>query len=63
MIAPQALESLPDLLTIAEAAEYLRLSKNGVYALARDGELPSVRLGRRVVIPKRSIERLIEEAR
>jgi excisionase family DNA binding protein len=36
------------ILTIEEAASYLRLSRAKVYQLAAAGELPSIRVGRSV---------------
>lgn len=38
------------LLTIQEAAQYLRLSRAKVYGMAATGELPAVRMGRSVRI-------------
>jgi excisionase family DNA binding protein len=54
------LDSLPDLLTVHESAQYLRVSRNGLYKLIADGVVPSVRLGRRLVVPKAAIAALIE---
>lgn len=38
---------LPRLLTVDETAEYLRVDRSTVYRLEREGELHSVRVGRR----------------
>ena len=38
---------LPRLLTVDETAEYLRVDRSTVYRLEREGELRSVRVGRR----------------
>jgi excisionase family DNA binding protein len=38
----------PALLTIEEAARYLRLSRAKVYSMAARGELPAVKMGRSV---------------
>lgn len=43
------------LLTVSEAAEVLRISKTYVYELANRGALPVVRLGRRVLIHRESL--------
>jgi excisionase family DNA binding protein len=40
------------LLTVEEAARFLRLSRAKTYALAASGDLPSVRLGKSVRIPR-----------
>ena len=41
-----------DVLTVADAAEWLRASPNYVYELVRKGELPAFRLGRAIRILK-----------
>jgi excisionase family DNA binding protein len=46
--------------TVAEAAKMLGISRAHGYDLVASGELAHVRLGRRVVIPVRVIERLLE---
>jgi excisionase family DNA binding protein len=45
--------------TVAEAAEALRVSPDTVYRLVHRGELPYLRLGRRIVIPRERLERLV----
>jgi excisionase family DNA binding protein len=47
------------ILTVSEAADLLRLSRSFAYELVARGELPSVRLGRRIVIPRAAIERML----
>lgn len=49
--------------TVAEAAEVLGLSARGLYELVARGEFPAVRLGRRVLIPRRAVADLLEGAR
>jgi excisionase family DNA binding protein len=46
-------------LSVAEAAALLGISKDLVYDLVARGELPSLRLGRRVVVPRRALLILI----
>lgn len=48
-------------LTIPEAAKILRVSPSLVRELLHRGELPCLRLGRRMLVPRRALERLIEE--
>ena len=45
--------------TVSEAAELLGISRAHAYECVRTGELPSVSLGRRVVIPRRALELLL----
>lgn len=44
------------LLKVSEAAQLLRISRNLAYELVAKGELPSVRLGRLIRIPRSSLE-------
>ena len=46
--------------TVVEAAKVLGISRSLAYQLAASGELPTVRLGRRLVVPRRALERLLE---
>ena len=46
-------------LTVAEAAELLGISRALAYELVARGELPSIRLGRRVVIPRVKLAALV----
>jgi len=45
-------------LTVREAAELLGISKDLAYELIARGELPALRLGRRVVVPTRALRSL-----
>ena len=44
-----------------EAAHTLGLSINNVYTLVREGKLPSLRLGKRLLIPRVELERLLRQ--
>ena len=46
--------------TVPEAGEILGLGRNGAYEAARTGELPTIRFGRRIVVPKAALKRLLE---
>jgi excisionase family DNA binding protein len=48
--------------TVEEAGRMLGISRAHAYELAARGELPHVRLGRRVVVPKQAIELLLKRA-
>jgi excisionase family DNA binding protein len=48
---------VPDVLTLREAAAYLRLSKRALYALARGRRVPAVRLGGKWLFPRCLLER------
>lgn len=47
-------------LTVEEAAEILGISRAFAYSLVKNDQLPSLRLGRRLVVPRRALERLID---
>ena len=52
--------SLPKLTyTVTEAAELLGISRTSAYDCVRRGELPALALGRRIVIPRTELERLL----
>lgn len=46
--------------SVTEAAKVLGISRTLAYDLANSGELPVLRLGKRMVIPKASLERILE---
>jgi excisionase family DNA binding protein len=47
-------------LTVPEAAERLGISRNAAYEAAARGELPTLRIGRRLVVPVAALTRLLE---
>ncbi len=47
-------------LTVEEAAEILGISRAFAYSLVKTDQLPSLRLGRRLVVPRRALERLLD---
>ena len=48
------------LLTVPEVAKVLRIGRNLAYELVARGEIPSVRLGRVIRVPRSSLERWLE---
>lgn len=49
-------------LSVAEAAQALGLGRSMTYQLVASGEIPSLKLGRRVVIPKAWIDKAVADA-
>lgn len=47
-------------LTVKEAAIALNISRGLAYQAARDGGIPTIRIGRRLLVPCRTLERLLE---
>jgi len=50
-------------LTVEEAAHLLGISRGLAYELARSGRLPVVRLGRRLLVPKVALERMLAQTK
>jgi excisionase family DNA binding protein len=49
-------------LTITEAAEALGISRSLAYEMAATGSLPTLRFGRRLVVPRVALDRLLDSA-
>jgi excisionase family DNA binding protein len=45
-----------------EAANALGVSRTTIYKLAKDGSLPTIRLGSRVLVPIAALNKLLEAA-
>ena len=48
-------------LTVPEVAARLGLSRNFTYELVKQGQLPVIRFGKRLLIPKVALERMLEK--
>ena len=46
-------------LTIPEAAEKLGISRNSAYAAAARGELPLIRVGKRLLVPSAALNAML----
>lgn len=53
--------SLPPTLTIEECASVLRLSRGSAYEAARTGQIPTIRIGRRLLVPRAMLLRMLGE--
>ena len=49
-------------LDVPAAGRLLGVSRVTAYQLAREGKIPTLRLGRRLVVPKVALERMLESA-
>jgi excisionase family DNA binding protein len=45
--------------TVTEAARLLGISRNSAYEAARRGEIPTIRLGRRILVPVSRLDDLL----
>ena len=48
-------------LTVPEAAEMLGISRNFGYELVKQGQLPVIRFGKRLLIPRVALEKMLEK--
>ena len=47
-------------LTVNEVAKLLGLSRASAYQGVARGEIPSIRVGRRILVPRQALERMLE---
>ena len=47
-------------LTVTEAAEALGVSRNKAYDAARRGEIPTIKIGKRILVPVVALERMLQ---
>jgi excisionase family DNA binding protein len=46
-------------ITVDEAAKALGIGRNSAYEAVHRGEIPAVRIGRRLVVPRAALDRLL----
>jgi len=51
----------PEIMTIGEAAQYLRVSLSSLYKLAQEGRVPCQKVGRHWRFRRESIDRWLEQ--
>ena len=49
-------------LTVDEVAEILGIARHSAYRACHQGELPVIRVGKRFLIPKAALDRMLTEA-
>ena len=47
--------------TVEEAAELMGLSVSGAYRFVRRGQIPCIRIGRRLLIPRTALQSYLDE--
>ena len=57
-----ATEIVRQTVSVEEAAEMLGISKNQAYKAVREGEIPAIRLGKRLVVPLAAFNRMLNGA-
>ncbi len=53
------LDDLPPTISVEEAGELLGISRRSAYRAAATGELPTLRLGRRLLVPTPRLRKLL----
>jgi len=48
-------------LTVEEAAKVLGIGRNLCYDRVKTGEIPVIKIGKRLLVPRRALEKLLEE--
>jgi hypothetical protein len=51
-----------DAFTVEETGKILRISRASAFAAATKGEIPTIRIGKRLIVPRRALERMLEGA-
>jgi len=46
---------------VPETARILGISRGAAYAAAADGTIPTIRVGRRLLVPRAALERMLAE--
>jgi excisionase family DNA binding protein len=57
------LSELPDVLRVDHVAQLMQVSKDAVYDAIRRGQIPAIRVGRKIRVAKSALERLLENGR
>jgi excisionase family DNA binding protein len=45
--------------SVDESAEILEISRGSAYAAAKSGDLPTIRIGKRLIVPRAALMRLL----
>ncbi len=53
----------PHVMTVPEAATFLRVGRTACYEAVRSGQIPSIRIGRSIRVPRAALERLLSGER
>jgi len=54
-------EKEPIVYSLDEARKLLKISRGLIYVAIHTGRIPSIRIGRRILIPRSGLERLLDE--
>ncbi len=57
------IESTTLVMTVEDAGTLLGLSRPSAYLAVKRGEIPVIRLGKRLVVPRAALEKMLAEAK
>lgn len=52
-------DDLPPILTVEQTAKVLGISRGLAFAAARSGDIPSIRIGRRILVPRDRLRQML----
>ncbi len=55
----QAENTTKDTITVEETAKRLGIGRNTAYEAVKRGEIPSIRIGRRILVPTKALDNLL----
>ena len=50
----------PDILTVPESADFLRIGRTQMYKLIREGSIKHIKIGRKILIPRKYLIDFVE---
>ena len=59
---PMSLDDLPDFCSLEEFSEVFRVSRSTAYRMAARGNIPCLRIGRRMIVSKEHLIRWIDRS-
>lgn len=59
---PVSLDTLPDFCSLEEFSQVFRVSRATAYRMAAKGKIPSLRIGRRVIVSKEHLMRWLDQS-
>ena len=54
--------SSKETITVVETAKRLGIGRNTAYEAVKRAEIPSVRIGRRILVPSKALDKLLESS-
>lgn len=52
-------DDLPPILTVEQTAKVLGISRGLAFASVRNGDIPSIRIGRRILVPRDRLRQML----